>query len=636
MRKNYFLTAAAALLALGMQAQTTFTSGQITYTVTGENTVECSGVNNAATSIEIPPTVVNGGVTYDVKAIGEGAFKWSNLISVVIPGSVETIKAQAFYYSDLTSVTFGEGVKYIGDYAFSSLGLSTLTLPNSVEWIGNSAFYNQHNSSYQPCLTQVDLGDGVKHIGNAAFYKLAATSIEIPASTEEIGSTCFLNSKLETVTLNEGLKKIGDGAFNSCTALSSITLPSTLEEIGMEAFLNDKALTAINIPAGVTTIGESAIANTAVSTITLDPANTSFVMENGVLYTADKTLLQMAPMTGVSTHVVNENCLGIVGGAFWGSELQSITLNKKLTALGYACFESSLLSEINLDGPDNINFIDEQVFADTKLTEVVLPSSPYYLNDGEFASCTSLTSLTIPEGITEIYPHALNNCTALQSITCLSAVPPTIMDYYEDYDMPFYNSNENAILYVPKGSKNAYQATEWSYYTIVEQAQPLEVVSTNPMSGANTETYQTFSFEVTFNQPVTVAQNNPDVKIYVGEIGSSETLSPLDSWYATMNNENTLHVWGSDYDGYVDYFTSDINKTYYVVIPAGVVTCEAGANEEIIIILNQGASAIDTLVSNGNATIEAIYNINGQQVREMQKGINIVRMSDGTVKKIMK
>ena len=636
MKKNYLLTAAAALLALGMQAQTTFTSGQITYTVTGENTVECSGVDNAATSIEIPSTVENGGVTYDVKAIGEGAFKWSNLISAVIPGSVETIKAQAFYYSDLTNVTFGDGVKYIGDYAFSSLGLTNLTLPNSVEWIGNSAFYNQHNSSYQPCLTQVDLGNGVKHIGNAAFYKLAATSIEIPASTEEIGSTCFLYSKLETVTLNEGLKKIGDGAFNNCTALSSITLPSTLEEIGMEAFLNDKALTAINIPAGVTTIGESAIANSAVSTITLDPANTAFVMENGVLYTADKTLLQMAPMTGVTTHEVNENCLGIVGGAFWGSELQSITLNKKLTALGYACFESSLLSEINLDGPDNISFIDEQVFADTRLTEVVLPSSPYYLNDGEFASCTSLTSLTIPEGITEIYPHALHNCTGLQTITCLSAVPPTIMDYYEDYDMPFYNSNSSAILYVPKGSKSAYQATEWNYYNIVEQAIPLEVVSTNPMSGDEAENYQTFSFEVTFNQPVTIAQNNPDVKIYVGEIGSSETLSPLDSWYATMNNETTLHVWGSDYDGYVDYFISDSEKTYYVVIPAGVVTSEAGANEEIIIVLNPKNTAIDTLNSDSNATIEAIYNINGQQVREMQKGINIVRFSDGTVKKVMK
>ena len=77
--------------------------------MTGENTVECSGVDNAATSIEIPSTVENGGVTYDVKAIGEGAFKWSNLISAVIPGSVETIKAQAFYYSDLTSVTFGDG-----------------------------------------------------------------------------------------------------------------------------------------------------------------------------------------------------------------------------------------------------------------------------------------------------------------------------------------------------------------------------------------------------------------------------------------------------------------------------------------------------------------------------------------------
>ena len=469
MRRNYLLTAAAALFALGLQAQTTFTSGHITYTVTGENTVECSGVDNSVTSLEIPSTVQNEGVTYDVKAIGESAFKWSNLISVVIPGSVETIKDQAFYYSDLTNVTFGDGVKYIGDYAFSSLGISSLTLPNSVEWIGNSAFFNQHNSSYQPCLIQVDLGNGVKHIGNAAFYKLAATSIEIPASTEEIGSTCFLNSKLKTVILNEGLKKIGDGAFNNCNALSSITLPSTLEEIGMEAFLNDKALTAINIPSGVTRIGESAIANSGVSTITLDHSNTSFVMENGVLYTADKKMLQMAPMTGVTNHVVNKNCLSIVGGAFWGSELQSITLNKKLTSLGYACFESSLLSTINLDGPDNISFIDEQVFADTRLTQVVLPSSPYYLNDGEFASCTSLTSLTIPVGITEIYPHALHSCTGLQTITCFSAVPPTIMDYYEDYDMPFYNSNSNAILYVPIGSKSAYQATEWNYYNIVEK-----------------------------------------------------------------------------------------------------------------------------------------------------------------------
>ena len=73
-----------------------------------------------------------------------------------------------------------------------------------------------------------------------------------------------------------------------------------------------------------------------------------------------------------------------------------------------------------------------------------------------------------------------------------------------------------------------------------------------------------------------------------------------------------------------------------MVIPAGVVTCEAGSNEEIIIILNPGNTAIETLSNDGTATIEAIYNINGQQMREMQKGINIVRYNDGTVTKIMK
>ena len=60
---------------------------------------------------------------------------------------------------------------------------------------------------------------------------------------------------------------------------------------------------------------------------------------------------------------------------------------------------------------------------------------------------------------------------------------------------------------------------------------------------------------------MTVAQNNPEVKIYVGDINSSETLSPMDGWHATINNETTLRVWGSDYDGFVDYFISDMTKT---------------------------------------------------------------------------
>ncbi len=73
-----------------------------------------------------------------------------------------------------------------------------------------------------------------------------------------------------------------------------------------------------------------------------------------------------------------------------------------------------------------------------------------------------------------------------------------------------------------------------------------------------------------------------------------------------------------------------------MVIPAGVVTCEGGSNDEIVIVLNPDATPIETLSSDDNATIEAIYNINGQQVREMQQGINIVRYSNGTVKKVMK
>ena len=79
--------------------------------------------------------------------------------------------------------------------------------------------------------------------GNAIItgYTGKETDIVIPSkidgyAVESIGESAFSNSKLTSVIISEGIKKIDWFAFYTVPTLASITLPSTIEEIGYGAF----------------------------------------------------------------------------------------------------------------------------------------------------------------------------------------------------------------------------------------------------------------------------------------------------------------------------------------------------------------------------------------------------------------
>ena len=86
------------------------------------------------TDYVIPEKVENGGVSYSVTAIGEEAFHWSDLKSVTLPQTIESIKRSAFNTArNLTSITLPAGLKHIGEYAFDYAGLTSIKIPDSVE-----------------------------------------------------------------------------------------------------------------------------------------------------------------------------------------------------------------------------------------------------------------------------------------------------------------------------------------------------------------------------------------------------------------------------------------------------------------------------------------------------------------------
>ena len=53
------------------------------------------------------------------------------------------------------------------------------------------------------------------------------------------------------------------------------------------------------------------------------------------------------------------------------------------------------------------------------------------------------------------------------------------------------------------------------------------------------------------------------------------------------------------------------------------------------IAVNDDITAISALTGEGEVTVETIYTVDGKQLRDLQQGLNIVKLSNGKVQKIL-
>ena len=139
---------------------------------------------------------------------------------LVIPTDVSEISDYAFYECDgLTSVTFPSHVTTIGTYSFQQCnGLTDIVIPSNVTEIQNCAFMSCEN------LNTVVIEEGVKTIGGAAFFQCSAlNSIVIPNSVTTLGESSFCGcTAMNYATIGNSIKEIPRFVFGYCTALKEL------------------------------------------------------------------------------------------------------------------------------------------------------------------------------------------------------------------------------------------------------------------------------------------------------------------------------------------------------------------------------------------------------------------------------
>ena len=303
--------------------------------------------------------------------------------------------------------------------------------------------------------------EGVKVVGNNAFQGCGfLTNIDLPESLTSIGDYAFFYcDSLTSIIIPNGVTSIGDHAFSKCNSLKSIIIPDSVTSIGNYAFLCCDSLTSINIPDGVTSIGEGAFYNcNSLTSINIPDSVTSI----GYCAFSDCDSLTSINIPNGVTSIGDcafENC----------HSLTSINIPDGVTSIGDFAFSSCYsLTSINI--PNSVTSIGYYAFKWCKsLMSINIPDSVTSIGNGAFSDCKSLLNINIPNGVTSIGDSVFVDCNSLISITIPSSVIAIGMNPFRGCHADLKNESKafiyehNVLFDRDKTAIISYRAKEANY-----------------------------------------------------------------------------------------------------------------------------------------------------------------------------
>lgn len=288
-------------------------------------------------------------------------------------------------------------------------GYDEIILPNSVKSIPKKTF---HGSK----IKKVTLNEGLKSIGDMAFFNSTVQEIVFPSTLEQLEENVFYYcSHLKKADLSKTKLTVLPACSFMFAGVEEVLLPATLTEIGAQAFLNTSQLKQIEIPENVRTIGVEAFRESNITTVKLP---------NGVTNMEQRAFYYCSELAEVTTYgtVLNDD-------------------------------SNAMIHSYCLSGCP-------------KLTRFEIPQSIRILGQGLLGGNKKVTQLTIPASVTQIDFSAFNN-TGIKEVRVEGVAPAQVFERVW-YGFP----DDITVICVPAESVEKYKtAAGWKDYA--SKIQPL-------------------------------------------------------------------------------------------------------------------------------------------------------------------
>lgn len=636
-------------------------------------------------------------ISNSVTSIGEDAFyACIGLTSVYIPNSVTTINTRAFLFcSGLTSIDVDEGnAKYssvdgvlfdkeqvsiicyprgkqgdynipngvtsIGEYAFSDcIGLTSVYIPNSVTTIGGCAF--------QECkgLTSIILPNNVKSIGNSAFWEcVGLTSVSIPKSVTSIGVypfTCCRNlTSINVDKDNEVYSSIDGVVFNKdatelmfvpCGMTGIYTIPNSVTKIADYAFTFSEQINGVSIPCSVRSIGEAFGGCPGLKVV--------------YVYGVIPPSLQYNSFSGISSDCVLYVPSGVKSvyeeSSAWRIFKNKQGMNIVIQSPEFAEQAPTSLSLVGKYTEEHVKVVETGFEGCGKGNELLLtgldPQTTYsvsYYAKGENGYCekdTFCLSTSSLELVTLQPKSVSETCAIVAATTNIIDEETSVGFQWKKYDAPSTLKPSEGYAAIYEGQLEGY----------VKNLQPAFYYNVRAFYKSSTGNYY-YSDWVTFDpsdfsyfEPTVhtypaqgVTHNSARVKGYV--LAGTDDILEQGFMYGVQGQENARlrTVCATDLSG-VDMATvfasgqvmtavlDDLSPCTTYVCRAFVKTAKGLVyGEDMTFMTGEDVTGIESVEPTvSEPTVIGYYDLNGRKYETLQKGLNIIRYSDGSVRKML-
>ena len=403
----------AMLIVFGSKAQT-YTVDRFDFTVTDKTakTVSLVKVTSKDSLIRIPENVYieELGANYTVTDLNVIFNSHSFLTrAIIIPKSIKTVSRLEGRL--LRHIKFEEGSNLKSIEKMSSLSsLEDINFPGSLDSIRANTLKTSRK------LTKVELGEGIKYIGEHAFENCPIEELILPSSIDSIDRYAFSCTK-RVVPLRPTPPRLNKYAFkpynsNEYTVKVSVpTLPVMIkyqDDENWAKFLGDFVFEQDNVEYKLDGHELSVIGNSVEKNgILTIPAT---VTKDGC--TIDVTRIYDYALNGNANEIIINapvKSLGKTGNIDWSM----VNHRNEGQYIRNCTYPFGYLKKIKL--PTTLQRIEDFQFCNSLLETIDIPSNVKYIGNGAFYK-SNIKNIEIPEGVDTLRSSTFARCNNLATV----------------------------------------------------------------------------------------------------------------------------------------------------------------------------------------------------------------------------